>query len=79
MRQVLLELSTFIEDTVGDMLSLRLEPSDLRLDPPTPEALHESMAALINKGLSCLFYTVGLQVLLCHLQPVQAKALISRL
>ena len=48
--RVLLELSTFIEDAVGDMLSLRLEPSDLRLDPPTPDALHDSMAALINKG-----------------------------
>ena len=48
--RVLAQLSADIEDTVGGLLSLRLEPSHLRLDPPTPEALHESMAQLISKG-----------------------------
>ena len=86
---VLDELSAFIEDAVGDMLSLRLEPSNLRLDPPTPEALHEHLAALINKGAPGpsawalsrrrLLWRVMLSLLTCLTQPLFMQSLRLRL
>ena len=48
--RVLQQLAAEVDDTVGGLLSLRLEAVPLRLELPAQETMHSSLQALITKG-----------------------------
>ena len=43
-------LARDIEDVVGRTLDLRLEPVDIRMDPPTAQDFHDSLQQLFSSG-----------------------------
>lgn len=57
--RVLQQLAAEVDDTVGGLLSLRLEAVPLRLELPAQETMHSSLMDLITKG-------APLGVLLCQ-------------
>ena len=48
--RVLQLLAAEVDDTVGSLLSLRLEAVPLRLELPAQETMHSSLQALITTG-----------------------------
>ena len=48
--QHLSSLARDIEDVVGRTLDLRLEPVDIRMDPPTAQDFHDSLQQLFSSG-----------------------------
>lgn len=43
-------LARAVDATVGDLLSLRMEPVLLRMDPPSAAEFHHSLQELFDKG-----------------------------